>query len=462
MLVSKDIEPVTNQRRSRLNLTLGFAIGIVLFFLNLGINFPDQVAMVFALDEETVGYLRPVLNVLLVWLVVLIVLAFYRWRDAERGQANLENVLAGISPDTLCVVNPERKIVLCTDSVKRMFGYLASELMGKKTDMLYSDRRRRDDDPREIYEQLSKSGFHIGIASGIRRDGTRFPLEIISGDLPERRGVVLLMRDITDRMREESARRDAEHRMQEREHLESLGVLAGGVAHDFNNLLAAILGNAELALEDVQNTEVVRDYLKKIIDGVDRSAAICKDLLAYSGTGNIKVSTLNLAEIIRAQQGFVEEMAGPSIRVVCDISEDPLWVDGDPRQLQQLILNLASNAVESLEDKSEGRVVISLVEVDYSDELFKDTHGGGLPGQRYALLQVADNGCGISDAIRKDLFKPFFSTKFPGRGLGLSSAQGILRTHDGAIQIDSSEGRGTTVTVLLPVAPIPGDAGGSP
>jgi PAS domain S-box-containing protein len=284
------------------NLCLAMAIGVILCALNILINF-SQVVMDFFAGFSRFPITNLLINGLFVWLAGLMVIAFLRWREAERTREELEDIISSISPDALLVVTPDRKIVMCNASVERMFGYAGEEVLRGTTDTLYYDRRVRKDVPHEIYAALEEAGFHIGMATGKRKDGSAVPLEIITGELSDGSGAVVLLRDITERIRAEDERMQMRERMRERKNLESLGVLAGGIAHDFNNLLAGMLGNAELCRQYFPEGHEGREGIEEVITGAQRAADLCRGMLAYAGRGRLALVPLDLSETVESKPG---------------------------------------------------------------------------------------------------------------------------------------------------------------
>ena len=262
------------ERRSVLDLSLAFGIGILLLALSITVNFSANIHQYFA-PRLTFPVVILLVNGLCLWLAVMLAVAFARWSRMSRDRAELENIISSISPETLIVIDPERLILICSRSVSNMFGFSPEDVVGKKTDALYFDRRSSAQKrPHEIREALERNGFHVGLATGQRKNGTVFPLEIITGQLGRNRGAVLLLKDISDRVREEEVRREMEVRILQKQKLESLGVLAGTLAHDFNNLLTGILGHADLAIHEIPGDSPVRENVNAIVEAGKHAAEL--------------------------------------------------------------------------------------------------------------------------------------------------------------------------------------------
>lgn len=269
-----------------------------------------------------------------------------------------------------------------------------------------------------------------------------------------------------DRWRAEEALRESEARRSKREleledqlhqaaKMEALGVLAGGLAHDFNNLLGSVLGNAELAMSTVQEGGETHQMLQDIVTASNRAAELCSQMLTYAGRGIISTQRLDCNTLIREFGSLLQVTMSKKARLDYGLSSEALFVEADRGQLGQVIMNLITNAAESLEGGS-GTITVQTDLCPFtSEELAKLQPSMPLESGVYVRLRVADTGCGMSDEVKGRIFDPFFTTKFTGRGLGLAAVQGIVLRHHGAIDLQSEPGRGTTFTVLLPYAEAP-------
>jgi PAS domain S-box-containing protein len=246
---------------------------------------------------------------------------------------------------------------------------------------------------------------------------------IVKGKPRSLAGVVI---DITDRKVSEQALREAQKR-------ESIVTLAGGIAHDFNNLLATILGNASLALEEVSDPQSVRLALERIVTASENAAGLTRQLLAYAGKGTFVIEKVNLSELISRNEGLIRSALPGTVELRFRLAPNPPPVEGDPGLLEQLVMNLVINAAEAVGTERTGVVEISTL----------------VEGEA-VCLEVCDNGPGMDESVKTRIFDPFFSTKFPGRGLGLAAVSGIVRAFRGAIRVDTAPGRGSTFHVCLP------------
>ncbi len=250
---------------------------------------------------------------------------------------------------------------------------------------------------------------------------------------------------------------EAKQRSLQLEHtqrLESLGILAGGIAHDFNNLLTAIMGNAAMAERGLETNRDISIQLSHITASSRRAADLCKQMLAYSGKGRFVVTPINITELIREMARLMEVSIGKHITLRYALNEDLPLVNADSAQIQQVILNLITNANEAIGEDN-GEIVFStgVIQAD-QNELNATLTNEELPEGEYIYIEVADSGCGMDKNTVEKMFDPFFTTKFTGRGLGMSAVLGIVRGHHGAIQVHSQPGQGTSFRILLPVSDI--------
>ena len=262
---------------------------------------------------------------------------------------------------------------------------------------------------------------------------------------------ICVARDFSERRREEEERRALEVRMQQVQRLESLGMLAGGIAHDFNNLLTPIIGEARLALADLVASSPVRERLERIVRAAQRAADLTRQMLTNAGAEPPRTDRVDLSQLVEEMARLVGDGASREVEIHYELPKGLPNVDGDATQLGQVVTNLVSNALESLSPGS-GSVTIRTAEAHLAAPLPNQIPGLGdsLPAGHYVVLEVEDSGCGMSQETLSRIFDPFFTTKFTGRGLGLAAVLGIVRNHEGGIEIDSRVGKGTLFRVLFP------------
>jgi signal transduction histidine kinase len=261
-----------------------------------------------------------------------------------------------------------------------------------------------------------------------------------------------LRAEIAERIRAVDEHRQLEARMQQSQKLESLGLLAGGIAHDFNNLLVGILGNSGLALGELKPESSAYATVEQIQAAAQRAAELTNQLLAYSGKGRFLVQPLDLSRQVEEIAHLLKISTSKKAALRTRLASGLPAVEADPVQIQQVVMNLITNASEALGDNA-GEIVVKTGVVDLDGvPHVDDVPGEPLPAGRYVYLEVSDNGCGMDKETRARIFDPFFTTKFTGRGLGLAAVMGIVRGHRGAIHVYSEPGRGTAFKVLFPAS----------
>lgn len=257
-------------------------------------------------------------------------------------------------------------------------------------------------------------------------------------------GVVLgTVRDVTERKRHEALQHQLETRAEEARHLEALGRLAGGVAHDFNNLLMVIMGYAELAQMDPTNK--LNEKLSGIIDTTAHGATLTSQMLAFGRRQTAPVATTDFRKVTSDLQRLLDRLIETNVALHISLPDEPLWVRVGQSELEQVVINLVTNARDSL--RSGGQIQVSLARADGD----QTGHAEG------AVLRVQDDGQGMDADTKRRIFEPFFTTKPMGRGtgLGLATVHGIVTRHHGEIQIESEVGEGTTFEVRLPCTQAP-------
>jgi PAS domain S-box-containing protein len=249
-----------------------------------------------------------------------------------------------------------------------------------------------------------------------------------------------------------NARKRAEEAMLRTQKLEALGTLAGGIAHDFNNILFAIAGNTDLAMADLPADHPVQQSLLEIKQAGTRATDLVRRILSFSRPQDQKREVLKLEPILQEARRFLRATIPATIDIVFHEGVGVPAVLADSTQVYQAVVNLATNAAHAI-GSARGRIDIRLETVRSAPALGVET-GPGLPEGRYACLSVSDTGCGMDPILLDRIFDPFFTTKGPGQGtgLGLSVVHGIMKSHRGAVTVESETGRGSTFRLYFPAA----------
>ncbi|RRR71814.1 MAG: response regulator [Candidatus Viridilinea halotolerans] len=288
----------------------------------------------------------------------------------------------------------------------------------------------------------------------ISRDGTRRNVSVSLAPLSERldrvNGVVIVLRDETERRRLAEERRAMEHKLLETQRRESLGLLAGGIAHDFNNLLSVVQGQIDLAMLDLTADHPIYPSLQQAFLGLRRAADLAGQMLAYSGRGHMLMEELQINDLVDDVVTLLRGNLAKRTQVELHLAAGLPAMHGDATQVRQVVMNLLTNAAEAF-TATDGVVKVTTSAVRLTPAALANyIHGEELSPGRFIALEVCDGGCGMDGAILARIFDPFFSTKRTGRGLGLAAVQGIVRGHGGAMHVASSPGEGSCFRVIFP------------
>jgi len=324
-------------------------------------------------------------------------------------------------------------------------------LVGKKCHEVYHNARHPCD-PCPSLRCLRSGKTEMNVVPGLPGSAAEwlelFSYPMIDPETGEVTGVIEFVRDITDRKRAEKEREKLEGQLRHMQKMEAIGRLAGGMAHDFNNMLGVIKGYSELALERLRPSDPLRQDIEQITRAADKSAALTRQLLAFSRQQIISPRIVDLNVVIRDAQKMLERLIGEEIEFRF-IASDNLWtIEMDPMQIEEILVNLAVNSRDAISEN--GEIVIETSNVRFDDALAM-THPGASPGE-YVSLAFSDNGCGMDAETKARIFDPYFTTKEKGRGTGLvmSMVYGIVKQNEGFIYVYSEPGHGTTIRMYFP------------
>ena len=382
--------------------------------------------------------------------------ALLRRRETEREVAHLADRLRLLLESTsegIFGIDREGACTFINAAAVNMLGHVREDLLGQSIHALVHYRRADGSlfpESECPMLQAARGGPASRIASDIlvTADGRELPVEYSAN--PIRRdskveGAVIIFSDISERQR-------TEERFRETAKLESLGVLAGGVAHDFNNLLTAIMGNASLVLDSPDLAEYDREKLEFVVTASERAADLTRQMLAYAGKGRYEIRAVELSTLVRETADLMHTLLPKTVEVRIDLAPDLPWIEADPSQLQQVIMNLVINAGEAIGEPHNGTVKVHTGQCTLNAADVEALGRGELAPGPYILLEVSDTGCGMPPEVLARIFDPFFTTKFTGRGLGLAAVLGIIKSHRGAIHVESTVGQGSRFRVYLPAS----------
>lgn len=344
-------------------------------------------------------------------------------------------------------------------ALSRITGYETSDLDGHGWLSLLDDSDR-DAIMSQLTRVLEGESREMNIRILTKQHEVRWIHVVFHTPRDEGGGLVRLLgavRDVTERHWAEEERRRLDVHMREVQRLESLGVMAGGIAHDFNNMLAAIRGNSRLALADLDVGKAPRERLERIRSAAEHATALTEKMLTYAGRAPVELRPLDLSQLVRDAEHLLRASVAGKSRLEFDLASDLPAVEGDVTRIQQILVNLVSNAGESLGEAG-GTVCVSTGQREADAPYLADGFGASdaAPGL-YVTVEVSDTGRGMDLDVRERVFEPFFTTKSSGRGLGLAAVLGIVSSHGGVIRIQSKLGEGTDFQVLFPCAVHPAE-----
>jgi PAS domain S-box-containing protein len=359
--------------------------------------------------------------------------------------------LAELMPQTVFEADLEGRLTFVNRNAFDYFGYTPQDFKKglNSFEMIIPQERQR---ARENAAKIligEKPG--INEYAALRKDGSTFPVMIQSTPIfKEGRPVGLrgFIVDISVRKKTEEEHRKLEAQFQQAQRFEALGTLAGGIAHDFNNLLMNIQGNASLMLFDIDEAHPFFEPLKNIERQVKSGAQLTRQMLGYARRGKFNVKSLDLNQIVDTSANTFGRTR-KEITIHRQFDNDLFPIEADQGQIEQVLLNLYVNAADAM--PGGGKLFLKTKNQTHLN--VKSNHFSPLPGN-YVQLTVTDTGFGMDSQTLERIFDPFFTTKEIGRGtgLGLASVYGIIKSHDGYIDVESEKGRGTTFTIFLPAS----------
>lgn len=292
-----------------------------------------------------------------------------------------------------------------------------------------------------------KLGPDIQTYTAVRKDGSTFRLEVSSSLIifQDRPAVQGIFRDVTEQER-------LKHQLQQAQKMEAIGTLAGGIAHDFNNILGIILGNTELAMDDVRDWNPAWYNLEEIKSASLRAKSVVRQLMSFARKTTLEKKPTNIIPIVRESLKLLRSSIPTSIEFRQNIPQKVHTIQADPTQINQILINLCTNAYHAMPDG--GILEVSLKHLTFDENTpnqYPDQYTGLIPG-RYVNLIISDTGHGISDEEIERIFDPYFTTKEIGKGIGMGLAvvHGIIKEHNGFITVKSEIGKGTTFNIFFP------------
>ena len=376
--------------------------------------------------------------------------------DALRRQEELQRSIFSASPDDITITDREGRIVAVSPVTWKIFNCEAEDdYIGRPvTDFLVPEDRER---------ALSQVALKLkGVVTGpseyraLRPDGSTFDVEVNSEFIRDAQGrpagMVIIVRDISERKRVEAEKERLEAQNRQLQKAESLGRMAGAIAHHFNNQLGAVIGNLDLALMELSRGANANAKIVAALHAAQKAAEMSGLMLTYLGQSFDKHEPLDLSEACRRSLPKLQAIVTRGVLETDLPSPGPI-ITGNGDQIRQVLTSLITNSCEAAGENPAvirlGVKTVSAVNIPAANRFPLDWQP---QNNVYGCLEVTDGGCGIENQSIEKLFDPFFSTKFPGRGMGLAALLGIVRVHSGVVVVKSAPGRGSTFQVFFPVS----------
>ena len=374
----------------------------------------------------------------------------------QRSEERYRSILYA-SPDDITITDQEGRVIMVSPAAYKVFGYEPNvEFIGRPlTDFIVPEDRARA----MTQVALKRQGLKTGPTEyrGLRQDGSAFDVEVNSEFIRDAAGVptgmVVIVRDISERKQAEAERERLEAQNRQLQKAESLGRMAGAIAHHFNNQLQTVMMSLELALDDLPKSMRSVEYVTSAMQSARKAAEVSNLMLTYLGQTAVKREPLALSLTCHHSLPLLRAVLPRSVVLETDLPFPGPVIDADVNQIQHVLTNLVTNARESIGDAG-GRIRVGVKTVSAAKIplMHRFPIGGRLHDVSYACLEVGDEGCGIADLDIEKIFDPFFSSKFSGRGMGLAVVLGVVRALDGTITVESVLGRGSIFRVFLPVS----------
>jgi PAS domain S-box-containing protein len=384
--------------------------------------------------------------------------------EKERLKVTLRSIGDGV-----ITTDVEGRVTLINNMAEELTGWTQEEAIGKPINKVFhiinEKTRERCEDP---VAKVITTGMIIGLKNHtvlIARDGTERSLADSGAPILDKEGktigVVLIFRDITEKLK-------LEFQLQQSQKMEAIGTLAGGIAHHFNNILGVIMGNTELAIHHVPEWNPANECLLEIRSASLRAKDIVRQILGFARKSPAGRKPIQITPIIKDSLNLLRASTPKTIEIRQSFSCESDTILADPTQVNQILMNLCTNALQAMREKG-GILEVNLENeevglpalwnakhippgrtADLKDE--KDKSEMDHEPGRYIKLTVSDTGCGMDTTIKERIFDPYFTTKglAEGSGMGLPVVYGIVKNHDGAIRVESEPGKGTVIEVLFP------------
>jgi len=377
--------------------------------------------------------------------------------EAERALRESEErfrlLVESVADYAIYMLDPNGIISSWNLGAQRFKGYSQDEILGHHFSRFYTEEDKATDLPRRALVTAEREGKFEAEGWRVRKDGTRFWAHVVIDAIRDEdgrlRGFAKITRDLTERRETQRALEQAREAFFQAQKIEAVGQLTGGVAHDFNNLLMAILGSLELVRKRVAEDPRVTRLIDNAYQAAQRGASLTQRMLAFARRQELKLDAVHIPDLVRGMADLLDRSLGPTVSIDTRFPLSISPVLADANQLELAILNLSMNARDAMTDG--GSITISARE-----ETVGEGHPTGLAPGPYVVVCVADDGEGMDADTLSRATEPFFTTKGVGKGtgLGLSMVEGLAGQSGGKLTIESEKGKGTEISLWLPVAQV--------
>ncbi len=367
----------------------------------------------------------------------------------NKAEKNLQILSSAVEQagESIVITDAKGEIEYVNPAFTKITGYTSEDVLGQNTKILKSENQT-DEYYQKLWETITSGKIWYGEVVDRRKDGSQYPALMSISPIMDQHGKMSHYVGIQQDM---SSHEILEDKFRQAQKMEALGTLVGGIAHDFNNMLAGITGNLYLVKKKVASFPDVIKKLDNVEELSFRASDMIKQLLLFARKGRVDMKPFGLTSFIKEVSKLSVASVPESINFRSSFCNDELVVKGDATQLQQVVLNLLSNARDAVAGQSDP--IISLkIEAFEADERFIETYPD-IHDRLFAHLIVSDNGTGINDVDKTHIFEPFYTTKEVGlgTGLGLSMVYGTIQSHHGVINVEGTLGEGTSFHIYLPL-----------
>jgi len=368
----------------------------------------------------------------------------------RQSEQQFRLLVQSVTDYAIYMLDAEGRVASWNTGAQRIKGYAPAEIIGQHFSRFYTQAERDLGVPLEGLEMARREGRWEREGLRVRKDGTTFWAHVVIDSIRDSRGTVVgfakITRDITERKQAQADLDKAREALYQSQKMEAVGQLTGGVAHDFNNLLMAALGSLQLLRKRLPADPRLLPLVDNAQQALQRGAALTERMLAFARRQDLKLGPINVANLLRGMQSFLQRSIGPTVRIETSVPAALPAVLSDAIQLETAILNLALNARDAMDGS--GAVTVSARAASAAEGPSALKHGD------YVVIAVSDTGHGMDPATLARATEPFFTTKGVGKGtgLGLSMVDGLAAQSGGTLQLTSRQGQGTTVEIWLPAA----------